>query len=121
MFKPRWIAYFITGCSIGFIPDMFVGCSPNQEPIDDTRFEMRVKMVDGSWTDIVWILPSTTKFDIKGSDGTYYLQGNSRDDARYAFRLKTAVIDYEIKSRTLILDTTATRIKLPDQDTLPEL
>jgi len=82
----------------------------SQYPDPDTKYHIRVKMVDGSYSDIDTILPHTSKFKIYGSDGTYHLRCmRSRGDN--GLMLKNAVIDFEVLSQERI-DTTSKQVEL---------
>lgn len=121
MSNRKFITYLIMGWTFCLAPAILIGCcgEPEVQHVDDTRFEMSVKMVDGSWSEVAWNLPSTSEFYIRGVDGTYYLSCTRWEDD-HGIRLKTAVIDYKVLKKTRILDTTATRINLEHKTLTPE-
>lgn len=74
---------------------LFVSCRECQP---DARFDLSVKLVDGSWTEAAWVLPKDTKFYVQNSQGSYWLSGDNECERYY--QLRSAVIDFKVKKIT---------------------
>lgn len=110
--KHKNLALILISCLV-ILQGCDCGCS-DPEPIDDTEFTIAYKLVDGSWDTLTRTLPSTASFWVGGSEGTYslYYMRNKNNDAE---KLKSAVIDYRIVLRTLVVDTTTKKVDIiPD-------
>lgn len=104
---------------------LLAACTPEEpssakktEPINDTRFTIACKLVDKTW-DTTWTdMPKNTNFFISGFDGVYYLASDVDRDGYADYNIRGAVIDFEIVSSRLIVDTITRKVELITFDTL---
>ena len=96
-----------------FILLVLVSCSDNACK-SDTEFGIRYKTVDGSWEGpLYWDLPHDAAIKISDDHGSYYLSYTSKCQQKgFPIRLRNAVIDFRITQKTLLYDTTKTKVEL---------
>lgn len=94
---------------------LFMSCD---ECRNDMEFGIKYKTVDGSWEGpLYWDLPQSSKFSIRGDQGSYSLVYSSACSSVIT-TLKGATIDYKVVSKKLLYDTAKTKVELVDPDTL---
>lgn len=88
---------------------------------NDMEFGVKYKTVDGSWEGpLYWDLPHDSRIGIEARSGTYgmYCYSKCKGTNSVGIRLKNAVIDFRVVSKTMLYDTTKTRVELIEPNAL---